>query len=494
MTILFSKQYTLDLDSISQSRRMMSFVCKQLAFDQSDVDRVMIVMAEYLSNLFFHQKGDDGLFKLELLSRDSQWTIHVVDYGEAYDPYAGECNDIFGEDLLTNGMGVSLIREHNQTGHYYSYADSNLFTVPIIKAVSKKQIVIVDDERSLLQLYKHYLSDDFQVTTFTDTGLALKHLDHEDCDLIIADIHMPEMTGFEFRTQVKASKKSTFTPFIFLTGDDDDSVQKQAAQSLIDGYLLKPMTKALLLSTCNQVIHRSNQLAISYQHRLTELIGRPFKPNLVDSYYAWDLALAHSPASDGGGDFVFSHDFGDKKLIVLGDVMGHDANARFHSFSIMGYLDGFVRSKFREPKDLLSALSEHLYNNLLLEASMLTCAVICLDIERNCTFAVAGHPPPYLLRNDGVEEINCEGSLLGLFSNEQYTEVTIKLADDEQLIFYTDGVFESIDKNSEWLKPQLANIKVQSSDDTLNRLWMNFEACLPSKLEDDSTAIVIGRL
>jgi len=78
-------------------------------------------------------------------------------------------------------------------------------------------------------------------------------------------------------------------------------------------------------------------------------------------------------------------------------------------------------------------------------------------------------------------------------SGEQYEEVVIKLADEEQLVFYTDGIFESIDKTNEWLKPQLANIEIKSSEDTLNHLWMNFETCLPSELEDDSTAIVIGR-
>lgn len=493
MTTLFSKQYSLELDSISQLRRMLSFVCKQLAFSQDDIDKVMIVVAEYLSNLYFHQLGNKAVVKLELVSQQSQWVILIVDYGESFDPYSGGCNDIFTDDLFTSGMGVSLIREHNQAGKYESFAEYNCLTFPIIRKQEKKRVVIVDDERSLLKLYEHYLSSEFQVEVFTDTNLALKYISHESCDLIIADIHMPEMTGFEFRTKVESFKKSIFTPFIFLTGDNNDAVQQQASDSLIDGYLLKPISKSLFISACNQVIRRSNQLAINYQQRLTESIGRPFKPTLDNSYFDWDIALAHSAASDGGGDFVFSRDFGDKKIIVLGDIMGHDAVAKFHSFAIMGYLDGFVTSTFLSPKELLGALSEHLYNNHILEASMLTCAVICLDKKRTCSFSVAGHPPPYLINNHAVEEVKCQGSLLGLFSGEQYEEVVIKLADEEQLVFYTDGIFESIDKTNEWLKPQLANIEIKSSEDTLNHLWMNFETCLPSELEDDSTAIVIGR-
>jgi len=292
---------------------------------------------------------------------------------------------------------------------------------------------------------------------------------------------------------VESFDKGALTPFVFLTGDDNLSIQEQAAEVSIDGYLIKPITKSSLLAVCNRIIRRTNQLALHYQQRVVESLSRPFKPSLPTVSGKWNLSLAHTPASEGGGDFVFFHDYGDSKLLILGDIMGHGPVAKFHSFAIMGYLEGLITSTPKCPAELLAGLSKRLFLNQLLESSMLTCIVVKLTGDK-CEIATAGHPQPYLLHASGYEVIDCKGTVLGLLPNEVYSSATIQLRAEQQLFFYSDGIFENIDRNRDCIEDILSDIKGVTAQQTLDQIWLRFENLSPEQLQDDATAIVIAQL
>ncbi|WP_392339822.1 SpoIIE family protein phosphatase [Moritella marina] len=489
-TQLFAKQYSLKLDSISEVRRLLTALCYQLALDQAEIDRVTLVLAEYLSNLYFHNPDSVHWFSIELAGSNGDWYFSVSDNGDSFNPYQANTNDIFNGELLTGGMGLALIQNNNPDGYYVSAHGINTLTCPLSKQEKKLKVVIVDDDLILLSAHQAYLKNDFVVHTFSGAVQALKFIAHEGCELIIADIHMPEMSGFEFRQKVEDLDKGALTPFVFLTGDENLTIQEQAAEVSIDGYLIKPITKTSLLAVCNRVIRRTNQLALHYQQRVVESLSRPFKPSLPSISGQWNLALAHTPATEGGGDFVFFHDFGESQIIVLGDIMGHGPVAKFHSFAIMGYLEGVVTAADISPTELLAGLSNRLYLNQLLETSMLTCTVIKLT-GKQCEIALAGHPQPYLLHGSGYEAIDCKGTVLGLLSDEQYESVTLQLTPEDKLFFYSDGIFENIDRNCDCIDNILVDIKGKTAQSTLDKLWLRFESLSPEQLQDDVTALVI---
>ncbi|MCJ8350527.1 SpoIIE family protein phosphatase [Moritella sp.] len=489
-TQLFAKQYPLKLDSISEVRRLLSTLCHQLALEQAEIDRVTLVLAEYLSNLYFHNQGSANWFRIQLAGMKGNWYFAVSDSGDSFNPYKVDVNDIFNGQLFTGGMGLALIQKNNRAGCYTSNDGINEFICPLTEQTKKLTVVVVDDDRILLCAYRSFLQHEFVVHIFSEAVLALKFIEHEDCDLIIADIHMPEMSGFEFRLKVESFDKGVLTPFVFLTGDDNVLIQEQAAEVSIDGYLIKPITKTALLTVCTRVIRRTNQLALHYQQRVVELLSRPFKPSLPSTADDWHFSLAHTPASEGGGDFVFFHDYGDSKLLILGDIMGHGPVAKFHSFAIMGYLEGLITSTPKSPSELLSGLSKRLFLNQLLESSMLTCIVVKLT-GNQCEIATAGHPQPYLLHKTGYDVIDCKGTVLGLLPNEEYSAVTIQLEPDEKLFFYSDGIFENIDRNCDGIDSILTGIKGTTAQNILDQLWLRFESLSPEPLKDDATAIVI---
>jgi len=491
-TQLFTKQYPLKLDSISEVRRLLTTLCQQLALEQGEIDRVTLVLAEYLSNIYFHNQGSVNWFNIELTGAKGNWYFVISDSGDSFNPYTVNVNNIFNGELLTGGMGLALIQKNNCDGSYVSDNGINQFICPLQEQAKKLKVVILDDDQTLLWAYRAYLQNDFTVHVFSEAVLALKFIEHEGCDLIIADIHMPEMSGFEFRLKVESFDKGALTPFVFLTGDDNLSIQEQAAEVSIDGYLIKPITKSSLLAVCNRIIRRTNQLALHYQQRVVESLSRPFKPSLPTDSGNWNFSLAHTPASEGGGDFVFFHDYGDSKLLILGDIMGHGPVAKFHSFAIMGYLDGLITSKPTCPAKLLAGLSKRLFLNQLLETSMLTCIVAKLTGDK-CEIATAGHPQPYLLHATGYEVIDCKGTVLGLLPNEVYSSATIQLRAEQQLFFYSDGIFENIDRNCDCIEDILSGIKGETAQQTLDQIWLRFENLSPEQLQDDATAIVIAQ-
>jgi DNA-binding response OmpR family regulator len=103
-------------------------------------------------------------------------------------------------------------------------------------------ILYVDDERSALEVLKLGLEEKgYDVQTFLNGDDALKFLKTTTPDLIIADLRMQPMNGFDFFQAVKKIKNAVAAPFLFLTAVDDYLAQKYSQTLGVDGYVVKPL-------------------------------------------------------------------------------------------------------------------------------------------------------------------------------------------------------------------------------------------------------------
>jgi DNA-binding response OmpR family regulator len=120
-----------------------------------------------------------------------------------------------------------------------------------------KKILIVDDEKRILSLLKAYLEQQpFQVVTALNGKDALYIARHEKPDLIVLDIMMPEMDGFEFMRQ---HRKERETPIILLTAKVDEDDKVLGLELGADDYVTKPFSPRELTSRIRAVIRRSGQ-------------------------------------------------------------------------------------------------------------------------------------------------------------------------------------------------------------------------------------------
>jgi DNA-binding response OmpR family regulator len=120
-----------------------------------------------------------------------------------------------------------------------------------------KTILIVDDEKRILSLLKAYLEQQgFRVVTAVDGQEAIYAARHEKPDLIILDIMMPEMDGYEFMRQ---HRKERETPIILLTAKVDEDDKVISLELGADDYVTKPFSPRELTSRVRAVLRRTGQ-------------------------------------------------------------------------------------------------------------------------------------------------------------------------------------------------------------------------------------------
>jgi DNA-binding response OmpR family regulator len=120
-----------------------------------------------------------------------------------------------------------------------------------------KKILIVDDEKRILSLLKSYLEQQgFQVTTALNGKEAIFIARQEKPDLIILDIMMPEVDGYEYMRQ---HRKERETPIILLTAKVDEDDKVIGLELGADDYVTKPFSPRELTSRIRAVLRRTGQ-------------------------------------------------------------------------------------------------------------------------------------------------------------------------------------------------------------------------------------------
>ncbi len=122
----------------------------------------------------------------------------------------------------------------------------------------KPTILCVDDEPDSLKVIALALEEaGYNIMTAEGGGSALALLEENNPDLIITDLRMPHMNGFEFFLKVKKDPKFTNTPFFFLTAVDDFLAVKYGKELGVDAYLTKPVDLQDLVDQIENTLKRN---------------------------------------------------------------------------------------------------------------------------------------------------------------------------------------------------------------------------------------------
>ncbi|MFA5507209.1 MAG: response regulator [Vulcanimicrobiota bacterium] len=120
------------------------------------------------------------------------------------------------------------------------------------------KVLVVDDEPNVLRSLVQYLTiEEFTVETASNGQEALEKVDSFNPELILLDVMMPGMDGFEVLDKVKEKPGHSDTPVIMLTAKDQSSDVLKGYQSGATSYLVKPFNLDELVETINQTLERS---------------------------------------------------------------------------------------------------------------------------------------------------------------------------------------------------------------------------------------------
>lgn len=118
-------------------------------------------------------------------------------------------------------------------------------------------ILAIDNEKSLLSLLEEMLAtSDFNVHKATNGKDGIKFARKFQPDLILLDILMPDMNGYEVLEELKRDDRTSMIPVIMLSGLGDDKAKIKSAELYSESYLTKPFTSDQLLSKIEEVLRR----------------------------------------------------------------------------------------------------------------------------------------------------------------------------------------------------------------------------------------------
>jgi DNA-binding response OmpR family regulator len=117
------------------------------------------------------------------------------------------------------------------------------------------KILVADDDPAILTLEERLLiREGHSVIKAVDGAEALKLLHEEDFDLVLLDVMMPHLTGFEVGRSLRSLDRNQRTPVVFVTARTDKEAYKESMTSGGTVYLTKPFTSKQLISSVNAML------------------------------------------------------------------------------------------------------------------------------------------------------------------------------------------------------------------------------------------------
>lgn len=120
--------------------------------------------------------------------------------------------------------------------------------------LGKNHIIAVDDSGIVLKMLTKVLGDRYDFHAFSNGTRALEYLKTRVPDLIILDIEMPEINGFQLLEMIKEQDKLKSVPVIFLTSNNDKNHVVKAVQAGAKDYVVKPIDEEILLEKIHSIL------------------------------------------------------------------------------------------------------------------------------------------------------------------------------------------------------------------------------------------------
>jgi phosphoserine phosphatase RsbU/P len=325
----------------------------------------------------------------------------------------------------------------------------------------KQVILLVDDTPANIHIAQAILRDEFKIRVATSGAKALELVKIEPLPaLVLLDIEMPGMDGYEVCTQLKADPQTRDIPLIFLTAKTESEDETRGFEVGAVDYVHKPFsptvvkarvrTHLTLRATSQQLALQL--LAINNELEMAREIQLAILPSEIPKIRGLDIAARYLSMSSVAGDFYDFIIVDEQHVgILVADVSGHGLPAAL----IASMLQVSLAAQFAhasEPGRVLGGLNHALCGKFA--RHFVTAAYVFVDMEKHSmSYAAAGHPP-LLLRcgsTGSASEVSQNGLLLGHFPKEIYSSVQIPVAPGDKAILYTDGILETSDLSEEML-------------------------------------------
>lgn len=394
-------------------------------------------------------------------------------------------------------------------------------TVPEPRA--RARVLIIDDTSENIHILLRTLSGicDVVAATTADKGLNLARSRRPD--LILLDVVMPDMSGYEVCRLMKEDPQTASIPVIFVTALGESGEEKRGLDLGAVDYITKPfhpdLVRARVLNQLELKRHRDH-LEEEVDRRTQALLEARSREQKLESELEvasqlqlsllppgscsdprlgrWGLAAHLHPARQVGGDLYDYFFIGDQQLMfALGDVSDKGVPAALFMVRVRTLLRLLGRT-VHDPARLLVELNDSLCDDN--DAGMfvtLVCGIVNLHTG-SMSLASAGHEAPMLMsagENARLEEWN-GGGALGLWKGQEFEKHQLQLEPGQTIALYTDGVTEAQSEadelfGTERLLEESVPAPDESASDLLQQLLASLERFVGQREPFDDVAMLL---
>jgi len=386
------------------------------------------------------------------------------------------------------------------------------------EAVQGLVLVVDDVENNRDVLSRQLERQGYAVTTAQNGREALEKLRGEIFDLVLLDIMMPEMNGYEVLQRLKADEALRHIPVIMISALSElDSVVRCIGMGA-DDYLPKPFEPTLLkarIGAClekkrardheqqlSATLHAQNrEMALWREAQEADLaLARTTQQAIVTSVLpeldGWQVETVYTPLIQVGGDVYGWRQLDHGScLFWLADATGHGVAAAL--FTTLGaLLFNHASTEFKTAHEILTKVNAEFYTVLRGRSFMTACCAV-IDGDGRLSFAGAGHPPLLIRRLDGtLETLPSRGTVIGVYPAAEISETVTTLGPGDVALLYTDGLYSSKSESGDRLTSDIlsqAFAQIGGSPEFLPRLIAQLARSGPQGFDDDVAAIALRR-
>jgi serine phosphatase RsbU (regulator of sigma subunit)/anti-sigma regulatory factor (Ser/Thr protein kinase) len=371
-------------------------------------------------------------------------------------------------------------------------------------------ILLVDDDEAGLRALGGVLEPLGQRLVAVRSGeAALRALLQEEFAVILLDVRMPGLDGFETSRYINARLRTRHIPIIFLTAHQEDVAQvfHAYAAGAVD-YVVKPYDPDVLRSKVAVFVElqreRSERVrearARTEAEAIASTLQRHLLPDRLPDVPTLAMAARYRPgerAAKVGGDWYDAIVLPNGQVgVAIGDVVGHGVRAATLMGELRASLRAYAMTELDSPVSTLARL-----NTLVARTHggemVATVLYMVVDPESgHLRFVSAGHPPPLLMAIDGTTSFLEHAPLppLGVAWHTSFEGSQADLHPGETVLLYTDGLIERRGEAIDVGFERLREVAGEAPAD-LERLASHVLARAPGEMDlQDDAALLAVRL
>ncbi|MDX1520724.1 MAG: response regulator [Anaerolineae bacterium] len=341
-------------------------------------------------------------------------------------------------------------------------------------SVEHHLLVVDDNEMNRDMLSRRLRRQGHKVSMANNGREALQMLADQDFDLVLLDIMMPELNGYEALQKIKADSTTAHIPVIMITAVDELESVVKCIQLGAEDYLPKPFNPVFLKARVEASLEKkrlrdqqaayTRRLDLENQRKSKELaqarqIQLSMLPAKPPSYPHLDIAARQDTATEVGGDYYDFFEGSEGQVrVAIGDATGHGVASglmvSMTKASLLGANEADLNALLKKINSTLVDinLGSHLNMALMLMEIFPPASGGQQPARLKLRASGGGMPPIYILRaTGGIEEILVPGLPLGVLDEARYRDFDFEVHTGDVLLLTSDGLPERFNANHEFL-------------------------------------------